>query len=121
MSKSKRSKTETKIKYAGSVVVTRIAIVNNIESASLKQLEEIAHKCGVLRSELWNTYGSLKSWAINKYEIDKQFRATHPPDQYGLTSKLYERTLYKCIDEIHTYQDAVKAAVKDDIYRKTDS
>jgi hypothetical protein len=74
MSKGKRSKAETKIKYAGSVVACRIAIVHNIESASLKQLEEIAHKCGVLRSELWNTYGSLKSWAINKYEIDKQFR-----------------------------------------------
>jgi hypothetical protein len=119
MSKGKRSKAETKIKYAGSVVVTRIAVAYNIDFQSLKQLEEIAHKCGVLRSELWNKYGSLKSWAVSKYEIDKEFRSTHPPEKYGLTSKLYERTLYKCIDEIHTYQDAIKAAVRDDIYRKT--
>lgn len=121
MSKGKRSKAETKIKYAGSVVVTRIALTHNIEPTSFEQLEEIARLCGVLRSELWNKYGSLKSWAVNKYEIDKQFRITHPPSRYGLTSKLYERTLYKCIDEIHTYQDAIKAAVKDDICRKTDS
>ncbi len=121
MSKGKRTKAETKIKYAGSVVVTRIALAHNIEPTSFKELEEIAHKCGVLRSELWNTYGSLKSWAVDKYDIDKQFRAEVPPSRYGLTSKLYERTLYRCIDEIHTYQDAVKAAVKDEIYRKTDS
>jgi hypothetical protein len=121
MSKAKRTKAETKNKYAGSVVVTRIALAHNIEPNSLEQLEEIARRCGILRSELWNKYGSLKSWAINKYEIDKQFRITHPPSRYGLTSKLYERTLYKCIDEIHTYQDAVKAAVRDEIYRKTDS
>lgn len=120
MSKGKRSKAETKIKYAGSVVVTRIALTHNIEPTSFKQLEEIARLCGVLRSELWNKYGSLKSWAVNKYEIDKQFRITHPPSRYGLTSKLYERTLYKCIDEIHTYQDSVKSAVRDEIYRKTD-
>ncbi|BAZ14491.1 transposase [Calothrix sp. NIES-4071] len=121
MSKGKRSKTETKNKYAGSVVVTRIAIAHNMEPACLEQLEEIARRCGILRSELWNKYGSLESWGVNKYEIDKQFRITHPPSRYGLTSKLYERTLYKCIDEIHTYQDAIKAAVSDEIYRKTDS
>jgi hypothetical protein len=121
MSKAKRSKAETKIKYAGSVVVTRIAVVHDLEPTSLEQLQEIARLCGVLRSELWNKYGSLKSWAIHKYDIDKEFRVTHPPSRYGLTSKLYERTLYKCIDEIHTYHDAVKAAVRDEIYRKTNS
>jgi transposase len=121
MGKAKRALPGSKNKYAGSVVVTRIATVYEIESQCLEQLEEIALLCGILRSELWNKYGSLKSWGIDKFKIEKEFRVTHPPEKYGLTSKLYERTLYKCIDEIHTYQDAVKASVKDEIYRKTDS
>ncbi|BDA75840.1 transposase IS605 OrfB (plasmid) [Calothrix sp. PCC 7716] len=121
MGKAKRALSESKTKYAGSVVVTRIATIYEIEKSSLEQLEEIARRCGILRSELWNKYGSLKSWGINKFQIEKEFRVTHPDVKYGLTSKLYERTLYKCVDEIHTYQDAVKAAVRDEIYRKTES
>jgi transposase len=73
----------------------------------------------VLISETAIILGSLKSWSQHKFTLEKQFRETHPPSKYGLTAKLYERTLYKCLDEIHAYHEAIKTAVVKEIYQKT--
>jgi transposase len=121
----KRAKKQTKKKYEGAVVVTQIALLDNVSHNALEELVDIANRCGQLRSDIWNKYGSVSGWGLNrnihdKHQLQISLRTIFPLEKYGLTAKLYERTAYKCLDEIATYHDAVKSYVVDEIYRRYD-
>ena len=90
----------------GTLTVTRIAILgtNKLNKWKSEELDLIAKRLGILRSDLWNEFGSLKAWGISKFEIDKQLR--FDKDKYQLTAKLWDSTLYDVIDDIHLVQAA---------------
>jgi hypothetical protein len=86
-------------------IVTRIASVGgklSLNKTKLQQLELIAKKCGILRRDLWDEFGSLKAWGVSEYVIDKQLRPTK--DKYELPAKIWEATLYDVISDIHLVQ-----------------
>jgi hypothetical protein len=91
-----------KRKTKRTLTVTRIAILgtNKLNNWKSQELDLIAKRLGLLRSDLWNEFGSLKAWGISKFEIDKQLRANK--DKYQLTAKLWDSTLYDIIDDIHS-------------------
>ena len=60
-------------KSAQKTIVTRIAKIGNPQLNKWKfdELNLIAKSCGILRSDIWNEYGSLKAWGVSQYAIDK--------------------------------------------------
>ncbi len=93
-----------KRKVKGTAAVTRIAMVGNLEPNKWKadELDTIADRLGLLRTDLWNEYGSLKAWGTSEYEIDLVLRPAN--DKYQLPAKLWETTLYNVIGDIHAVQ-----------------
>ena len=91
-------------KSAQKTIVTRIALIGNprINKWKLDELNLIAKRCGILRSDIWNEYGSLKAWGVSQYAIDKLKRPTN--NKYQLPAKLWEATLYDVIGDIHLAQ-----------------
>lgn len=89
---------------AQKAIVTRIAKVGNLRlnKCKLDELNLIAERCGILRSDIWNEYGSLKAWGVSEYVIGQQKRPTK--DKYQLPAKLWEATLYDVIGNIHVVQ-----------------
>ncbi|BAZ14025.1 transposase [Calothrix sp. NIES-4071] len=100
--------------------VTRIAYsVGDISPDIL----ELASTLGKLRSELWNKYGSLSAWGINKNEIIKEIRNTphlrkiYGAERFNLSSEIWERTVQSVLDDIHAVQEAAKVQVIRKIYQ----
>ncbi|MDF5714354.1 MAG: addiction module component [Rhizonema sp. NSF051] len=93
-----------KQKVKGVKTVTRIASIGNLKLNKWKsnELDIIASSLGLLRSDLWNEYGSLKAWGISEYDIDKTLRPHN--SGYNIPAKLWETTLYDVIGDIHTCQ-----------------
>jgi ferredoxin-fold anticodon binding domain-containing protein len=56
-----------KCKVKGQLTVTRIAILGTQELNKWKseELDTIAFRLGQLRCDLWNEFGSLKTWGIS--------------------------------------------------------
>lgn len=100
-----------KRKTKGTLTVTRIAILgtNRLNNWKSEELDLIAKRLGLLRSDLWNEFGSLKAWGISKFEIDKQLRPLK--DKYELPAKIWDSTVYDVIDDIHLVQAACIALV----------
>lgn len=99
--------------------VTRIAYsVGDINP----ELLELASTLGKLRSELWNKYGSLKAWGINKNDIikeirlDPHLRKIYGAERFNLSSEIWERTVQSVLDDIHAVQEAAKVQVIRKIY-----
>lgn len=99
--------------------VTRIAYsVGTINQS----LIELASVLGKLRSELWNKYGSLQSWGINKNEIiknirnDVKLRKIYGAERFNLSSEIWERTVQALLDDIHATQEAAKVQIIRKIY-----
>ncbi len=45
--------------------VTRIVFSDSINQSKLDSVIDIASRCGKLRQDLWNKYGSLQAWGIS--------------------------------------------------------
>lgn len=86
--------------------VTRIASTGNLKINKWKfdELDLIASRLGVLRSELWNEFGSLKAWGMSEYDLDIMLRPYNK--KYGVLAKTWETTLYDVISDIHLSQSA---------------
>ncbi|BAZ15556.1 transposase [Calothrix sp. NIES-4071] len=87
------------------------------------ELLELASTLGKLRSELWNKYGSLKAWGINKNDIIKEIRNTphlrkiYGAERFNLSSEIWERTVQSVLDDIHAVQEAAKSQVIRKVYQ----
>lgn len=82
--------------------------VGYLVEGDLSVISELAFRAGVLRSDIWNKYGGLKAWGQTANQLIKEFKETNPPLQYKLDYEQWEKTFQRCIDEIQTYQGAVK-------------
>ncbi|MBG1271200.1 hypothetical protein [Nostoc sp. WHI] len=81
------------------------------------ELVKLAEALGSLRSELWNKYGSLQAWGIDKNTIIKnirnnpELRKIYGAERFNLSSEIWERTVQTIIDDIHAVQEAAKVQV----------
>lgn len=98
--------------------VTRIAYSQRFTAAKYARLEEIARRLGVLRSEIWNEYGSLKGVGLRHREIrDAWMKDDRTPD---LPARLWKETLRDVITDIATYREAAKVKVRRAIHKRTE-
>ncbi|MHC5934472.1 hypothetical protein [Nostoc sp.] len=94
--------------------VTRIAY--SVGETPL-ELVKLATVLGELRSELWNKYGSLQAWGVDKNTIIKsirnnpELRKIYGAERFNLSSEVWERTVQTIIDDIHAVQEATKVQV----------
>jgi hypothetical protein len=91
--------------------VTRIIYGSDINKAKLDKVKELALRCGHLRQDLWNKYGSLQAWGIRRNVIASEFKKTNPPSKYGLLYQTWERTIHAVIDDIQACIEAAKSYV----------
>lgn len=98
--------------------VTRIIYGSDINKGKFDKVKELALRCGNLRQDLWNKYGSLQAWGVRRNAIAKEFNKTNPPSKYGLLYKTWERTVHAVIDDIHASIEAAKSYVIKKIYRR---
>jgi len=55
---------------------------------------------------------------VNSTQLVKEFKLTNPREKYELDYEQWEKAFQRCVDEIHTYQEAVKTSVIRRIYQK---
>jgi hypothetical protein len=107
-----------KKKVFGVRTVTRKSQVGTLELNRCKsdELDLISSRLGLLRSDLWNEFGSLKAWGVSEYAIDKLLRPFN--SKYQLPAKLWEATLYDMIGDIHAVQASCIEKVLDKLNLK---
>jgi len=99
------------------MLVTRVAHSRNLTASKYKQLEELAGRLGVLRSEVWNEYGSLKGVGIRDREIRNKWILAGK--KFDVSARLWKETLRDVITNIGSYRAATKMKVRKAIFHKT--
>jgi IS605 OrfB family transposase len=82
-----------------------------------RQLEELALRLGILRSEVWNEYGSLKGVGVRDREIRDTWLLSGK--KFNVSARLWKETLRDVINSISAYQSSAKIKVRKEIFRKT--
>ena len=97
--------------------VTRIAYSKQLNSRKQKRLEEIARRLGLLRSEIWQRYGSISGVGVQHREIRNAWLAEDR--QFDVPARLWKETLRDTMDDIRLYREAAKVKVRKAIWRRT--
>jgi IS605 OrfB family transposase len=76
------------------------------------------HLCGVPRSLTYNKLGSLQGWGLDWKKADPIIRSIVTPTDIGLTAKLWEWSVNDAMKAISAQQEAAKAFLIREIWRK---
>jgi IS605 OrfB family transposase len=97
--------------------VTRISHSSNkLVKADYEQLKELARRLGILRSEVWNEYGSLKGVGVEDRVIRDLW--TEEGKDFNVQARLWKETLRDVIGNIEAYREAAKEKVRKAIHRR---
>jgi hypothetical protein len=99
--------------------VTRIAYSKKLTASKLKEVKEIARRLGILRSEIWNEFGSIKGVGLRDREIRNNWLSEKKT--FDVQGKLWKETLRDTFDDICACREASKIHVRRDIYKRTDN
>jgi len=102
------------------VKVTRITYSRDLTTSKYERLEEIARLLGVLRSEVWNEYGSLKGVGVRDRHIRDEWLQSGK-DFGPLPARLWKETLRDVVADIKAYREAAKEKVKRAIRDRTEN
>ena len=97
-------------------VVTKIAYSSGLNFGKYQCLKAIALRLGLLRTDLWNKYGSILAWDKTSYTARAEFE--RKAEHYQVSYKQWEGTLLSVIDDIHAVQTAAKEAVVKELYKR---
>jgi transposase len=97
--------------------VTRIAYGANLNQGKHDQLAEIADRLGLLRSEVWQRYGSIAGVGLTDRKIRDQWLAEGR--RFDIPARLWKETLRVTIADITAYREAAKVEVRQAIRRHT--
>lgn len=97
--------------------VTRIAYSRDLTASKLKHLKELARRLGVLRSEVWQEFGSIKGLNFTHRQIRDQWLAKGK--QFNVPARLWKETLRDVIADISSYREAAKVTVRKAIPKRT--
>ena len=90
--------------------VTRIAISKNLTESKFDRLEEIAKRLGRLRTELWDSYGSIAGVGLDPRELRDRWLEDRRP--FDVPARLWKETLRDTMDDIILYREAAKVKVR---------
>jgi IS605 OrfB family transposase len=97
--------------------VTRISHSSSkLAEADYEQLKELARRLGILRSEVWNEYGSLKGVGVKDREIRDLW--VEEGKDFNVQARLWMETLRDVIGNITAYREAAKEKVRKAISRR---
>jgi IS605 OrfB family transposase len=98
--------------------VTRIAMSSDLNQAKYDALNEIAKRCGSIRTEVWRNYGSIGGLGAKFRPVrdgwiaDKQVK--------NLPQRIWRATLSDSLDDIKANREAAKEKVIRHIFRNLD-
>jgi IS605 OrfB family transposase len=98
--------------------VTRIAYSEDINQAKYDALNEIAKRCGSIRTEVWRNYGSIGGLGARFRPVRDGWIA----DKHVsiLPQRIWRVTLSDSLDDIKANREAAKEFVKRHIFRNID-
>ncbi|KHD11411.1 transposase [Candidatus Thiomargarita nelsonii] len=97
--------------------VTRILKSKNLNRGKYKQLEEQAKRLGIIRSEIWHCYGSIKGTSIkNDRRIRDQWLKEKRPFQ--VSANAWKETLRDSFGDIKANRESAKEKVRKVIYKQ---
>ncbi|HIE02500.1 MAG TPA: transposase, partial [Thiotrichaceae bacterium] len=95
--------------------VTRITYSDDLNQAKYDALQEIAGRCGSVRTEVWHNYGAISG-------LDAKFRPVR--DSFlavghikNLPQRIWRATLSNTLGDIKAYREASKEKVRRKIFR----
>ncbi len=97
--------------------VTRIAYSKNLNDGKFERLEEIARRLGILRSEIWNEFGSIKGVGLSHRDIRDAW--LKEKKSFDVPARLWKETLRDTIDDIAMTREAAKVKVRKAIKTRT--
>jgi IS605 OrfB family transposase len=96
---------------------TQIAFSDNLNKGKLSALQEQAKRLGVIRSEIWQRFGSVKGVGLRDRTIrDAWIREGR---QFNVPANAWKQTLADAIGDIKAHREAAKVKVKQAIRRRT--
>ncbi|MCK6511369.1 zinc ribbon domain-containing protein [Myxococcota bacterium] len=90
--------------------VTRIAYSDDLTVSKYKRLEELARRLGLLRSEVWQQFGSLKGVGTNHREVRDQWLKEQR--EFDVPARLWKETLRDVFKDIQAYRESAKVKVR---------
>jgi IS605 OrfB family transposase len=98
--------------------VTRIAYSKRLNDGKYNRLVEIARRLGILRSEVWNEFGSINGARVKDREVRDMWMADNK--HFDVPARLWKETLRDVMDDIKMYSEAAKVKVRKSIQLHTD-
>ena len=98
--------------------VTRIVYSDDLNQAKYDALNEIAKRCGSIRTEVWRNYGSIGGLGARFRPVRDGWIA----DKHvkNLPQRIWRVTLSESLDDIKANREAAKEIVKRHIFRNID-
>ena len=98
--------------------VTRIVYSDDLNQAKYDALNEIAKRCGSIRTEVWRNYGSIGGLGARFRPVRDGWIA----DKHvkNLPQRIWRVTLSDSLDDIKANREAAKEIVKRHIFRNID-
>ena len=98
---------------------TQIAYSKNLNSGKYQALLGQAKGLGVIRSEVWQRFGSVNSVGLQDRNIRNQW--VKDKREFGVNANSWKETLRSTIDDIKANREAAKTKVKQAIRRHTEN
>ena len=97
---------------------TRIAYSKDLNRVKYAQLEEQARRLGVVRTEVWQRFGSVNGVALRDRAIRDQWLAEGR--DFGVLANAWKETLRDAVDDIAACRFAAKVLARRAINRRTE-
>jgi len=98
--------------------VTRIAYADDLNQAKYDALDEIAKRCGSIRTEIWRNYGSVGGLGAKFRPLRDGWIASQPVK--NLPQRIWRTTLSDSLDDIKANLQAAKEKVVRHIFINVD-
>jgi hypothetical protein len=97
--------------------VTRILHSHKLNKGKLVQLQEQASLLGLVRSEVWQRFGSIAGVPLRDRTIRDQWMKEKR--SFSVSANAWKETLRDSIGDIKAYREAAKEKVKEAIRNRT--
>lgn len=98
---------------------TQVAYSKKLNSGKYQALLEQAKRLGVVRSEVWQRFGSIDSVGLRDRDIRNHW--VKDKREFGVSANAWRETLRSTIDDIKSSRETAKSKVKQSIRRHTDN
>jgi len=98
--------------------VTRIIYSNNLNQAKYDALNQIAKRCGTIRTDIWRNYGSISGLSASFRPIRNNWMANQHIK--NLPNTIWRVTLDDTLADIKANREAAKEQVKHHLYKNID-